>query len=266
MRDNPNMLTRAAIVDGRGRAFFRHLEDHLERASQTRAASGAPYITLAYAQSLDGSIAARPGQMLRLSNPLSQAMTHHLRARHDAILVGINTVLSDDPRLTVRLASGKDPRPVVIDGCLRTPLSARLLTSPGRTPIVATSHSACAEREERLRKAGALVVRVPSRPDGRLDLLSFLALLAQMNIGSLMVEGGAGILNSFLSERLADQIVVTISPRFVGGVPALAHGSSPRAGSLPRLRNVRHQSLGGDLIVWGDLKRSRRSPQTGARP
>ena len=89
-------------------------------------------------------------------------------------------------------------------------------------------------------------------------------MLAQMNIGSLMVEGGAGILQSFLSERLADQIVVTISPRFVGGVPALARGGTARAGSLPRIRNVRHQSLGGDLIVWGDLKSRHSLSQRGA--
>jgi GTP cyclohydrolase II len=260
------MLTRDPIVDGRGRAFFRNLGDHLERALHLRGASETPYITLAYAQSLDGSIAARPGQMLRLSNSRSQAMTHHLRAGHDAILVGINTVLSDDPRLTVRLASGKDPRPVVIDGCLRTPVTARLLERPASTPIVATSSTACPHREERLREAGALVFRVPSRPDGRLDLGSILALLARMKVASLMVEGGAGILRSFLSERLADQVVVTISPRFVGGVPALAGGAGARPGSLPRIRNVRHQSLGTDLIVWGDLKRRRARGQSGGGP
>jgi GTP cyclohydrolase II len=263
MRDDAIMPTLDPIVAGRGRAFFGHLEDHLERTMQLRAGFATPYVTLAYAQSLDGSIAARPGQMLRLSNSLSQAMTHHLRARHDAILVGINTVLSDDPRLTVRLAAGRDPRPVVIDGCLRTPSSARLFASPAGGPIVATSQMACPDREERLRRAGALVVRVASGPDGRLDLSSFLASLSQMKVGSLMVEGGAGILNSFLSDRLADQVVVTISPRFVGGLPALSHGREPRLGSLPRLRNVRYEALAGDLIVWGDLKRRRGGAQTG---
>lgn len=193
--------------------------------------------------------------MLRLSNPLSQAMTHHLRARHDAILVGINTVLSDDPRLTVRLADGKDPRPVVIDGGLRTPLTARLLSSPAGGPIVATSETACPDREERLREAGAHVVRVPSAPHGRLDLAALLGVLSQMKISSLMVEGGAGILSSFLSERLADQVVVTISPRFVGGLPALGRRRGARAGSMPRIRNVRYEALEGDMIVWGDLKR-----------
>ena len=267
MKDDATMLTEEPIVDGRGRAFFRRLEDSLERAIQSRAASRSPYITLAYAQSLDGSIAARPGEMLRLSNSLSQAMTHHLRARHDAILVGINTVLSDDPRLTVRLAEGKDPRPVVIDGALRTPLGARLLASPAGAAIVATSQTACPDREERLRKAGAQVVRVPSGPDGRLDLVALLDLLARMNVGSLMVEGGAGILSSFLSDRLADQVVVTISPRFVGGLPALGRRRGARSGSLPRIRNVRYEALEGDMIVWGDLRsRLASSPAAGAVP
>jgi 3,4-dihydroxy 2-butanone 4-phosphate synthase/GTP cyclohydrolase II len=248
------MLTREQDVDGRSSAFFRRLEEHLDRALQPRMGSRMPYITLAYAQSLDGSIAPRSGELLRLSNPLSCAMTHHLRARHDAILVGINTVLSDDPRLTVRLVAGKHPRPVVIDGCLRTPLGARLLASPARGPIVATSHGACPVKEERLRQAGACVIRVPSGPDGRLDLSALLTLLVQMKVGSLMVEGGAGVLSSFLSLRLADQVVITISPRFVGGLPALTGGQGDRMRSLPPLRNVRYQSLAGDLIVWGDLK------------
>jgi GTP cyclohydrolase II len=252
------MLTRKPIGDGRGLVFFRSLEDHLERVMRPRESSDRPYTTLAYAQSLDGSIAGGPGQTLQLSNSLSQAMTHLLRARHDAILVGINTVLTDDPRLTVRLADGKHPRPVVIDGCLRMPLTARLFASPAGAPIVATSERACPDKEERLREAGAVVMRVPSGRDGRLDLSTFLTRLALLNVGSLMVEGGAGILSSFLAGRLADQVVVTISPRFVGGLPAVAAGGGDSLVKLPRIRNVRYQSLAGDLIVWGDLK-SRRS-------
>ncbi len=106
------------------------------------------------------------------------------------------------------------------------------------------------------------MVRVPSGPNGRLDLSSFLRVLVQMKIGSLMVEGGAGILSSFLSERLADQVVVTVSPRFVGGLPALGRRAGAGPGSLPRIRNVRYQTLEGDLIVWGDLK-SRRPDRRG---
>jgi 3,4-dihydroxy 2-butanone 4-phosphate synthase/GTP cyclohydrolase II len=201
--------------------------------------------------------------MLQLSNPVSRRMTHHLRARHDAILVGINTVLTDDPQLTVRLTAGSHPRPIVIDGCLRMPLDARLLAGPGGRPIVATAETACTLKEERLREAGAFVMRLPCGSDGRVDLTALLERLAALKINSLMVEGGAGILSSFLNERLADQVVVTVSPRFVGGVPAVAAFGSGRARPMPRIRNVRYQPLAGDLIVWGDLKRTRARPARG---
>jgi 3,4-dihydroxy 2-butanone 4-phosphate synthase/GTP cyclohydrolase II len=247
-------LTPELIRDGRCVAFFRRLDERLAGALQGRADDGPPYVTVAYAQSLDGSIAAAPGRMLRLSNSLSQAMTHHLRSRHDAILVGINTVLADDPLLTVRLVEGKDPRPVVIDGHLRMPLAARLMRGRAVGPIIATSKTACPDKEERLRQAGAHVLRVASRPDGRLDLQSLLARLRLLRIGSLMVEGGAGVLSSFLAARLADQVVITISPRFVGGLAAVSVAHGARRGPMPRLRNVRYQSLAGDLIVWGSLK------------
>jgi riboflavin-specific deaminase-like protein len=248
------MLTQQSINDSRGRAFLLRLDERLARTAERKAADGRPYITLAYAQSLDGSIAATRGEMLRLSNSLSQAMTHHLRSRHDAILVGINTVLADDPRLTVRLVEGKSPLPVVIDGRLRTPLESRLLRSPAGNAIIATSETACPDKERQLRQAGAHVVRVPSDSDGRLDLGALLARLRPMQLGSVMVEGGAGILSSFLAARLADQVVITISPRFVGGLAAVPPSDGPRRRPMPRLRNVRYQSLAGDLIVWGTLE------------
>ena len=140
---------------------------------------------------------------------------------------------------------------------------ARLLASPGGGPIVATSETACPEKEEQLRHAGALVMRVPSGPDGRLDLRAFLSRLTLFNVGSLMVEGGAGILSTFLTEGLADQIVVTISPRFVGGLSAVVAGDGGRRRLLPRIRNVRYQPLAGDLIVWGNLKGRRARATTG---
>jgi GTP cyclohydrolase II len=257
------MLTRDTIHDSRVHAFFRRLDERLARAMQRRGADGLPYITVAYAQSLDGSIAATPGRMLRLSNSVSQAMTHHLRSRHDAILVGINTVLADDPRLTVRLAEGKDPRPVVIDGRLRMPLRARLMGGPAGGPIIATSETACPEKEDRLREAGAQIVRLPSGQDGRLDLGSLMARLRTMQIGSVMVEGGAGILSSFLTARLVDQVVITISPRFIGGLAAVSAGAGSECVLMPRLRNVRYQSLAGDLIVWASLKSTSASARSG---
>jgi riboflavin-specific deaminase-like protein len=184
-------------------------------------------------------------------------MTHHLRSRHDAILVGINTVLADDPRLTVRLVEGRDPKPVVIDGKLRIPLAARLLHNPTNPPVIVTSEVACSQREESLRQAGAKVLRLPVHANGRIDLSVLMARLGAMNVRSIMVEGGAGIISYILAARLADQAVVTVSPRFVGGFRAVKRSGATQTRPRLRLRNPRYQSLGGDLIICGDLKRKR---------
>ena len=105
------------------------------RAELARQNTGRPFVTLTYAQSLDGSIARVPGKRLQLSGPEAQAMTHRLRAVNDAILVGIGTVLADNPRLTVRLAEGSDPQPVILDSKLRFPLDANLPTEPERVAL-----------------------------------------------------------------------------------------------------------------------------------
>ena len=96
---------------------------------------GVPYVTLTYAQSLDGSIAATPGRPLSISGPVSMTLTHALRAAHDAILVGIGTILADNPQLTVRYLKGKDPQPVIVDSRLRCPLDARVLRHDPPVPV-----------------------------------------------------------------------------------------------------------------------------------
>ncbi len=204
-----------------GSAVIGHVRDRLRHAEWCASRHPAPFVTLTYAQSLDGSIAAEPGKPLQLSNPESQAFTHQLRAMHDAVLVGVNTVLSDDPRLTVRLVGGRSPQPIVLDGQLRFPLAARLLRSPCVAPIIVTTDGACAMREGALREAGAQVVRLPSIPNGHIDLRSLLMHLQQLGIGSLMVEGGGRVITNFLSSDAVDLLIVTIVPRLVGGVPAV---------------------------------------------
>ena len=106
------------------------IEEILSGVADHRQRTGCPFVTLSYAQSLDGCIVAQPGQPLALSGAQSLILTHKLRAAHDAILVGIGTVLADNPRLDVRLAPGPDPQPVVVDSRLRFPLNANLLQQP----------------------------------------------------------------------------------------------------------------------------------------
>lgn len=208
-----------------------------------------PFVTLSYAQSVDGSIALRRGQPTPLSGPEALHLTHRLRASHDAILVGIGTVLADDPRLTVRLAEGEQPQPVVVDGRLRFPLTARLLDHPKR-PLIVTTPQADPTRQSALEAAGAAVVRVAAAPDGRVSLSAALSALQTRGLSSLMVEGGAHIITSFLAARLVDRAVITITPHFLGGLHAVTHLNGYGA---PQLRHVRYHQLGADMVLTGDV-------------
>ncbi len=208
-----------------------------------------PFVTLSYAQSLDGSIAARRGQPTPLSGPEAMHMTHHLRASHDAILVGIGTVLADDPRLTVRLVDGDQPQPVVVDGRLRFPLTAQLLQHPKR-PFIMTTTQADESRQRDLESAGAEVIRVAAAPDGRVSLSAVLAILQGRGLRSLMVEGGAQIITSFLTAHLVDRVVITIAPRLLGGLPAITYLNGH---TLPTLHNAHYRQLGADMVLMGDV-------------
>jgi len=212
-----------------------------------------PRVTLAYAQSLDGSIAAQPGHPLALSGAESLRLTHALRARHDAILVGIGTMLADDPQLTVRLVEGRNPRPVIVDSQLRCPTGARLFLAAAGQPIIATTTLAPESRAVALQQAGARILRLPHTPDGRVSLPDLLTALRAEGIASLMVEGGAGIITSFIRLQLVDEIALTIAPLFVGGVRAVTGLLSADAAALPRLRNLAWQQLGPDFVVQGAL-------------
>ncbi|HLB48279.1 MAG TPA: RibD family protein, partial [Anaerolineales bacterium] len=139
-----------------------------------------PFVTLTYAQSLDGSIGL-PGQRLELSGPESTRMTHELRTQHDGILVGIGTVLADDPRLTVRHAVGRNPQPIVLDSRLRIPLTAALLKHPDRLPWLAATDPE-PDRQSALEALGARVYRLPSDTSGRVGLVALLDLLGGLGL------------------------------------------------------------------------------------
>jgi GTP cyclohydrolase II len=218
----------------------------LRRARLARA-NGRPFVTLAYAQSLDGSIALEAGRPFALSGAESQRLTHALRAAHDGILVGIGTVLADDPQLTVRLYEGRSPQPVVVDSRLRTPPTARLFSAQ-RPAWIAATQDADERRRGRLEGSGAKVLRVPSWANGWVDLPALLERLREQGIVHLMVEGGAKIITSFLRARLVDYAVVTVTPRFLGGMPAL---SASERGGLPRLESWAAERIGDDLVLAG---------------
>lgn len=210
---------------------------------------GRPLVTLTYAQSLDGSITHRRGEPgLAISGPRTKQMTHWLRAQHDAILVGVGTLLADDPKLTVTHAEGPPPRPLILDSRLQTPPTARVFAHPKRPLIACLEDESESEAARTLQAAGADILPI-RHCDGRMDLPALLAALPGRGIHTLMVEGGAGVITSFLRAGLADRAIVTIAPFFVGGVNALT-GWLP---SMPRLKHVGMEQFGEDMVVWGEF-------------
>ncbi len=224
--------------------------DLLDGAEDFRLQQGRPFVTLSYAQSIDGCIAAQANQPLALSGSESLSLTHQLRAAHDAILVGIGTVLADNPRLTVRLIEADNPQPVVLDSRLRFPPDARLLAKA--SPWIVTTEDASLQRQRDLEAVGAMVLRLPTAASGRIDLDQLLAQLAERGINSLMVEGGATVITSFLSSRHIDHLVLTVAPTLVGGLAAVGRCNTEDGHPMPRLRSPHYTQLGQDLIVRGD--------------
>jgi riboflavin-specific deaminase-like protein len=233
------------------------LED-LTRARARARLRDRPFVTLAYAQSLDGSITTARGERYGLSGPDALRFTHALRARHDAILIGVGTVLADDPELRVRLADGPSPLPVIVDSRVRTPNDAKLLSRPGRPVwIAAASNGGGGEQEARvagIQADGRRIIDCPALANGWVDLHALLRRLGSDGIAHVMVEGGARIITSFLAARLIDYAVVTIAPQFLAGLPAV--DSSARVGlpaAVASLTTWVSCRLGDDLVLGGEV-------------
>ena len=221
----------------------------LSTAKAFRASHNRPFITVSYAQSVDGSIASGNRLPIQLSGPESAVLTHQIRAASDAILIGIGTLLADDPRLTVRLTEGSNPQPVVLDTHLRTPLNARLVTQSDLSPWIINAKDNSSNRTEALKNAGATPLSCATGRDGTIDLHTLMAMLAEMQVNSIMVEGGAKVITSFVHSRLIDQFIITVSPRLVGGLPVIDSNGLNLNTNLT-LGDLSYQRLGNDLIIW----------------
>ena len=224
------------------------IEQWLMLHRQGMAGLSRPQVTLCYAQSWDGSITIRAGEALALSNEDSMRLTHQLRSMHDGILVGIGTVLADNPQLTVRECEGANPQAIVLDSSLRIPASAKLCQrQAGKCWVVTNADIPESPRDD------IALIRVASSKENELDLKPVLSALWDKGIRSLMVEGGGRVINAFVKAGLADAIVLTVSPSLVGGYKAIDNlGLSTRA-QLPRISPICTQALGDDLIMWGQL-------------
>jgi 3,4-dihydroxy 2-butanone 4-phosphate synthase/GTP cyclohydrolase II len=176
-------------------------------------------------------------------------LTHQIRAANDTILIGVGTLLADNPRLTVRLAEGSNPQPIVLDTHLRTPMSARLVRQSDLSPWIINSRDNHSEQIEALKNAGATPMPCATGRDGKIDLHALMAILDEKQVNSIMVEGGAKVITSFVNAELIDQFIITVSPRLVGGLPAI-ESNGLNLNSTLMLGHISYQRLGNDLILW----------------
>lgn len=215
--------------------------------------TGIPFVTLKFAQTLDGRIATATGDSKWISGEKFRRLAHRLRSIHDAVLVGIDTVLADDPELTVRLVKGRNPARVILDSRLRIPLKAKVLTS-GAPTIIATASGADETKQSRLRDIGAEVLVVAADENGDVDLRELLKMLAERNISSVLVEGGSGVITSFLRRKLVDKMVVALAPRVMGkGAEAVGDLNIKEVNQTLKLDFTKVYRLGGDVVIEARL-------------
>jgi diaminohydroxyphosphoribosylaminopyrimidine deaminase/5-amino-6-(5-phosphoribosylamino)uracil reductase len=219
---------------------------------------GTPYVTLKAAMTLDGKIATARGESRWITGASARRHVMELRRRADAILVGVNTVLLDDPSLTVRLPAA-DERPrlrVVLDSLARTPPGCQLLTDAGRErTVIVVSRAAPAARRRRLAQRGQ--VWIAPRGSGGLDLRWVLRRLGAYGVTHVLVEGGGQVHAAFLHEHLAHAIAFYYAPKILGGADsrkAVAGAGAACRADLQRLTDVRWRRLGGDLLLTATIR------------
>jgi diaminohydroxyphosphoribosylaminopyrimidine deaminase/5-amino-6-(5-phosphoribosylamino)uracil reductase len=226
-----------------------------------RVATGLPYITAKWAMTLDGKTAVAAGDSQWISSRGSRSLVHQLRGRMDAILVGIGTVLADDPQLTARPAGPRTAARMVLDSKALLPLNSRLVQTAHEVPVlVAVSQQAPADRRQALEERGCEVVVFSG--ETRVPIMALLAELGQRAMTNLLVEGGGKVLGSFLEEGQVDEVEAYIAPILEGGdhphTPARGRGVL-RMGDAARLQNVAYSEVDGDMRVRGIVAQPWRS-------
>jgi len=229
--------------------FFKHIT------------TGLPFVILKIAMSLDGKIATATGESRWITSPQSRRMVHGLRDQVDAVMVGIGTVLKDDPQLTTRLpeGEGKDPIRVILDSYARTPPTARVINPRSSAPtIIATTTKADGGKIKALREAGAEVVILNEDEEGRVDLKSLMEYLGGRSIQSLLVEGGSEVAGSMLMKGFVDKVMFFIAPKIIGGADAptpIGGMGVRRLSEAITLKEVEVKRIGPDILIQGYVER-----------
>ena len=219
-------------------------------------ASGRPFVIAKTALTMDGWIATSSGHSQWITSDKSRRFVHRLRDRVDAVMVGIGTVLADDPSLTARLRGGKgrDPLRVIVDTHLRTPVNSKVINHHSAAgTLIITSEGAGLESREKFRTNGVSTLVCPTKA-GKIDLAALMSKLGEMSITSLLVEGGASITGTMLRERLIDKFYIFKAPKFLGGddgIPMAAGPGAKRMDECVILQKIKVRRFGDDILIRG---------------
>ncbi|MGE5177390.1 MAG: bifunctional diaminohydroxyphosphoribosylaminopyrimidine deaminase/5-amino-6-(5-phosphoribosylamino)uracil reductase RibD [Hyphomicrobiales bacterium] len=262
------MLDPNPLVNGRGAARLRAAGlDVIVGVRETecralnppylkRLATGLPFVTLKAMASLDGRIATDGGESRGLGGPEEQRRVHRLRAENDAVVVGIETALRDDPLLTVRLVRGRQPLRLVLDDRLRLPVASRLVASAETAPLAVATVADDPDRAAALASRGVRVWTFAPGADGRVPLEPLLRRLSEEGRDAVLVEGGATVHTSFLRAGLADRVAIGLAPLLLGGVGAPAFTRDLGLGAVAdgiRIDDLTVRRLGKDVWLEGRI-------------
>ncbi len=215
-----------------------------------------PFVILKLAQTLDGKIATSDGRSMYITSFKSRRRVHQLRSGVDAVMVGVGTVLQDDPQLTVRHTKGETPLRIVLDSRGRTPPRAKVISSEGSAILMITSQANQSWRGE-MERMGAEIWEIPSDREGRVDLREAMKIAGVRGITSLMIEGGREVFTSALKAGIVDKLLIFISPKVMGeGMGGVGDLGVRELSSAYRLYNMKSQRMGEDLLITAYVHRN----------
>ncbi|MBW2975260.1 bifunctional diaminohydroxyphosphoribosylaminopyrimidine deaminase/5-amino-6-(5-phosphoribosylamino)uracil reductase RibD [Candidatus Woesearchaeota archaeon] len=212
-----------------------------------------PFVVVKAAMSLDGQIATRTGDSKYITGREARKFVHELRAEYDAVMVGANTVLKDDPKLNVRLVKGRNPKKIVVDTKLRIPINANIAKNDPSDLIIATSKKASKSKMKRLMQKGAHILTMGAS-NGKIDLKELMKELGKREICSILVEGGAELNAEAIKSGIVDKVLFFISPQFIGkGLGALGDLGINKVDRSIKLKKLDYKKIGRDILIEGYL-------------
>jgi diaminohydroxyphosphoribosylaminopyrimidine deaminase/5-amino-6-(5-phosphoribosylamino)uracil reductase len=227
--------------------------------------TGLPFVVAKFAMSLDGKIATKTGDSKWITKEEARKYAHALRYTVDVIMVGVNTIVADNPHLTAKGCGGRggigkmQPLRLVVDSKGKVPLSAHIFEPPGEV-LLAVAAPFDSVKKEKFVEAGAEVLELPAR-EGAVDIVELLKLLGRRDIVTVLVEGGGKLLGSLFDHHLVDKVLAFISPIIIGGCEAVSVGGNgvDNIAKALRLSRVDIKSFGDDILVSGYVEK--RLPQ-----